>query len=214
MKDLLKEEFISHYNRNPDLPCEVTIVHQTTEETHFEYEDKKGGGCAKYDNPHRLFVHIVDYEGFFTSLPPRIKNTIKSIGTEICDLIVYSDNNQYFLLNELTNTRPEFITPFTNLKGQQEGKESKARKQLRQSLEYLIRVPAIEKFIQQFSTKHCCFFSNYPYSPQQTDTNRKINAIEAFNPFLLKNGSYLEDKNIEHFGFEFWTFSGNQTYSL
>ncbi len=219
MKELLETDFINHYNRHPELPVETNIIHYSVNDIDFEIKDETGKkdsagndiyGMAKYSNPNQYRINIIEYEKFIKSLPARVKNT-NAIGKDVCDYIVYSENQQYFLLNELTNTAPKFINEYENLKGKQEGKLVKAQRQLKCSLENVIKVPTIHTYIRQFIAKQCCFFNSY------SEEITEVNAEQAFNQ--LDNIEYFEPSKlsspeIEAFGFEFWVFSGNQIYLL
>jgi len=116
-----------------------------------------------------------------------------------CDLIVYTSDNQYFLLNELTETN----------KGKGK-KEAKAISQMLSVLQIIFAVPVISQFIQQHFIKQCCFFNKKAQSPKH------INATDAFNRLLAFSayGFRMKNSDIESFGFELWEFSGNQTYLL
>ena len=221
MKDLLANDFIKYYNRHPELSVksdEINIIHYVIDDIGFEIKDgtgKKDGdgndiyGIAKFSNPDKLKINVIKYEEFIKPLPPRIKKTA-DIGKDVCDYIVYSANRQYFLLNELTNTAPEFINEHENEKGKQEGKLAKAQRQLQHSLENMNNVPTIRNYIQQFTTKQCCFFNSY------TIPISDINAEQAFNPLdnIDSEPFKLSMPEIETLGFEFWWFSGMQTYLL
>jgi len=213
MRDLLEQDFKNYYNLNVSVSANVVSTNDLTfdliDDVQIIYQSNNG--IAKYANPQRNEVNVINYELFIDSLPDVFKR-----GKEKCDLIVFTSNAQYFLLNELTDTESQYVLPFTNQRGKQEGKESKAKRQLKLSLTYLITVPTINNFIQQFPIKHCCFFSKQPYIPQQINTTHRLNAIQAFNQQnnITTNGVHLSDRDIENLGFEFWVFSGNQTYLL
>ncbi|MDL2296588.1 hypothetical protein LJC53_05775 [Bacteroidales bacterium OttesenSCG-928-C03] len=222
MKDLLKKDFINHYNRHPNLPIkkdEITILYNSVDDISFEIKEETGKkdnigneiyGVARYLNPNKLEINIIHYEKFITPLPPRIKNT-DNVGKDICDFIVHSANSQYFLLNELTNTAPEFVNEYKNSKGKNEGKFVKALRQLKHSLKILDNVPAIHTYIQKFAIKQCCFFNSY------STVIPDINAIETFNR-LDKIGpltpSKMRNTDIESFGFELCVFPSHCTYLL
>jgi hypothetical protein len=150
METLLNLDFINHYNRHGNLPVPGNAVSKSTQETYFELTDddvmiySQGQGVAKYDNPTQKTIFVINYERFVTPLPPRVKN---SIGKGMCDLIVYTDDEEYFLLNELTDTIPEYVVPHDNINGRQPGKRVKAQSQLLQSLKDLMAVSNISQFI-------------------------------------------------------------------
>jgi hypothetical protein len=222
MKDLLENDFINHYNRHPDLPVkkdEINVIHSIIEDVDFKIDDKTGKinsdcneiyGIAKYSNPNKQKINIINYEQFIKSLPPRIKNT-EDIGKDVCDYIVYSENRQYFLLNELTNTAPEFVYEYENSKGIQEGKLAKAQRQLAHSLESINNVPRINSYIQQFTTQQCCFFNSYNIAITDINAEQAFNQLDELDE---SEPSKLSNPEIEALGFEFWIYSGNQTYVL
>ena len=214
MRNLLEKDFVNFYNKNPENPIaenSVNILYNSFNGNEFELIDANGGGVAKYLNPSNYCVLAIEFENFVRNLPPRVRNSINS---DVCDYIVYSDNIQHFLLNELTNTEPEYVFPYENTKGQQEGKETKAVNQMLKTLNYLLAVVSIKQFIQKFSLKKCCFFNKQHYNPNQTNEEKLINAVPAFNRTPMNYGVHLIRPEIESLGFEFWSFSGNQTYLL
>jgi hypothetical protein len=164
---------------------------------------------AKYANPNRLNMHVINYEKFTESLPKRIKNKVVEGG--VCDFIVYSENDHYVLLNELSNTAPAYVNDYENAKGKQEGKLSKAQRQLRHSLEVLTNVPAIRRYMKPFVVKQCCFFNSYSVSMMDG-----INATQAFNRVneIDPAPSQLSNSAIEKLGFVFYIYSNNQAYLL
>jgi hypothetical protein len=213
MKRLLEQDFVSHYNRLPNLPVRCSVNCKSTRAKEFALKDGAAmiytSGDAKYDNPRKVAVAVINYESFITSLPPRVKNT-GSIGKDICDLIVYTDDHVHFLLNELTDTGTEYLHAHKTGGKKGEGKISKARRQLRQSLENLIKVPSISGYIQKFSTKRCCFFSRQENAPQEISATRHFNLPNT----LFTDGNHVKNPDIETMGFEYWEFYGSQTYQL
>jgi hypothetical protein len=222
MKELLANDFINHYNRHPEIPIQnkkLNLPHYCTNNERFEIKDEvnkiesngeKMYGIARYLNPDKLKITIINYEKFITSLPPRVKNT-NDIVKGICDYIVYSPNYIYFLLNELTNTDPKFIMGHENTEGKQEGKLAKAQRQLKHSLEVINNVPTIHNYIQRFIKKQCCFFNSYPTPVPD------INALQAFNQFNKIDTSEPDKliiREIEALGFDFVIYSNEQTYVL
>jgi hypothetical protein len=207
MKNLLEQNFISHYGLHTGITVDVV----TTTDAEFELKDDaqlvhpSGQGIAKYKNKNQKEVSVINYEMCLKALPQPFQQN-----KENCDLIVYTSDKTYFFLNELTDTNPVYIYPYTNTKGHRPGKEQKARNQLRQTIEILIKVPAISQYINLCTMKYCCFFNKQTYTPQS------INALQAFNKLnsQMTNGFNLSDSDIESFGFEFWVYSGNQTCSL
>jgi hypothetical protein len=202
MKNLLEKDFVSHYSLSKYTPVNTI---STTDDTFDLVDDAKllypfDKGIAKYDNPNKKEVNIINYETFFKSLPYLFQQ-----GKKNCDLIVYTSDKQHFLLNELTDTN--------------KGKGSKrthAIKQMQQVLQDLSSVAKINSFIQAHSIKRCCYFNKKAQRPSNS-----IRAIDAFSrqPEIPKHGSkMLTNVEIDSFlstlEFELWEYSGNQTYSL
>lgn len=226
MKDLLENDFIKHYNQHSELPVpqnKINIIFKSINDISFEIKDKTEkkdsdgndiDAVAIYSNPNRFQINTINYEKFVQDLPQRMKIKEDGKRNDICDYIVYSENNKYFLLNELTDTNPKYIQEHTNTKGKQEGKLKKAQRQLLRSLELLNDVPSIHRYMQQFEMKQCCFFNSYT-TPQPDVDN--INAEQAFNSFdeiEALEPSKLLVSEIDALGFEFWVLSGKQTYLL
>jgi hypothetical protein len=79
MKSLLENDFIAHYNQNPENPVSVSVIIKSTQEKLFELKDDNiiiysNSGIAKYTNPKQITVNAINYENFISSLPPRVKN--------------------------------------------------------------------------------------------------------------------------------------------
>jgi hypothetical protein len=197
MKNLLEHDFVSHYK----LTANVTVNVVFTTDTDFDLIDNaklvcpSGQGTAKYNNSSRKEVNVISYDNFITSLPYSFQK-----GKERCDLIVYTSDSSYFILNELTKTQLQYVFK----------KKDKAISQLKQTLKDIFDVPQINRFIKRCTTKHCCFFNKPPTSP--TD----INAPTAFNRLfsISPNGINTPNPDIEAWGFEFWEFYDDQTYLL
>lgn len=209
METLLKEKFTVHYGLPVSL---VSNISQQTNAPYFELKDdsiliytSKGYGVAKYNNRNLFSVIATNYEAFINSLPPKfLKNR------ENCDLIVYTQSNQYFLLNELTDTLPEYIEPHQNSSGFQQGKRTKAIGQLKASLKDLMAVNDIETFIASFSERRCCFFNKKPNTPKTIIAVNAFNRVNAISP----DGFKMSDPDIESYGFSLFEYSGEQTLNL
>ncbi|MDR3244951.1 MAG: hypothetical protein LBT50_00790 [Prevotellaceae bacterium] len=160
MKNLLGKNFVSHY----ELTASITVNVVSTSDKQFDLKDDDalvypfGNGIAKYENPTRKEVNVINYESFLKSLPQSFQQSKKN-----CDLIVYTTDKQYFLLNELTNTSKN-----------KSKKQEKAILQMLQVLNDLLAVPSINEYIQQHKEKRCCFFNkntsvarNYPTHTNQ-----------------------------------------------
>ena len=208
MKNLLEKDFIEYHNLagNPV----VDIV--STNDKNFDLKDDDtlvypfGNGVAKYKNPNKKTIYVINYEKFFKSLPQPFQQNRHN-----CDLIVYTSDSSHFLLNELTNTNPEYINDFAQKDGTpRTGKINVARLQFRQTLEVISDSPTIRSFFNKYATKQCCFFNKQIHAPIGD-----IIATKAFNRLSTLNdssGHKMSDPNIESYGFELWEFSGNQVY--
>lgn len=197
MKDLLEHNFISHYK----LTASVTVSVVSTTDINFDLTDDddlvypSGKGVAKYSNPSCKEVNIINYEAFFKKLPQSFQDHKNN-----CDLIVYTSDNQCFLLNELTDT------------GKKKGKKrAHAIKQMLQSLQHISEVSEIRSFITNFQQKRCCYFNKKSQSPSV-----KISAPATFGKLndIAPHGFKMSNSGIESLGFELWEFSGSQTYLL
>ncbi len=218
MNELLKCDFITHYNREPNLPVSCTLILKSTRNTEFSLIDDDAmiyslddkDGVARYNNIDSLDVTVINYEKFITTLPPRVKNT-GSIGSNICDLIVYTDDKNYFLLNELTDTKTYLLYEHERSGEKVEGKISKARRQLKQSLENIVDVPTIGMYIESFKIKQCCFFNKQAkYAPEELNATKAFNSLNA----ISSTGNSMSNPDIENLGFEYWEFYDNQTYFI
>jgi hypothetical protein len=208
MKNLLEHHFVSHYR----LADHVSVNVVSTTNADFELKDDavlvypSGAGIAKYSNPNHKEVNVINYEVFFKSLPQHFQKN-----KENCDLIVYTSDFSYFILNELTDTRPKYIPDFALADGTLRiGKRNKAISQLKRTLKDISKVPDIGNFIKKHSTKHCCFFNKQVHAP------KGIRATDAFSRLATfsENGYHMTNPEIESYGFELWEFSGSQTYLL
>jgi hypothetical protein len=212
METLLRNDFTAHYG----LPISATAnISISTTAQYFEIEDDEnretqlhftvGSGMATYRNINSYTAIIINYDKFITGLPHAFQQR-----KDRCDLIVYTTNQRYFLLNELTDTLPKYVQPYMNNKGLQVGKMSKATNQFIESLTTLMNVLSIAAFVNTHSSRHCCFFNKQSTSPSN------ITATIAFGRLntITTNGLKMSNPAIEAFGFEFWEFSGNQVYNF
>lgn len=208
MEALLRNDFTSHYGAHPS----TGITSNRTNALYFELKDDptliydvEGQGVAKYENSNAYDIVVINYELFVCSLPPAFLQS-----REMCDLITYSNNNKYFLLNELTDTLPKYTVPYLNSKGSQIGKRAKAISQLSNSLNDLMIVKNIKAFIESYSVKQCCFFNKQSMSPPAITATTAFNRINT----IATNGFKMTHSAIELLGFELYEYSGSQTYKL
>ena len=198
MKNLLERNFTSHY----ELFANVSVRIVSTINAKFDLKDDAvlvypdGTGIAKYCNPNLTEVNVINYEFFFKSLPHSFQKNKNN-----CDLIVYTSDNQFFLLNELTKTG----------KSNNSKKRKHAIKQMHHTLQEIIDVAEIKLFIDKFPNRQCCYFNKKTQSP-----SFKINAPTTFGKIseIAPHGFKMSNPDIESLGFELWEFSGNQTYLL
>lgn len=209
MEILLKNEFTKHYHLQTS---DITNLNHQIDFEYFELKDDVfvicsdvGCGIAKFKNPLKSNINIVNYELFIHSLPNNF-----TIGREKCDLIVHSSNKQCLLLIELTDTLAKYVEPYLNTKGIQIGKREKAKSQLIASLVDLMKVEKIKNFVNSFLLKQCCFFNKQSNSPNI------IVATTAFNRInnLTFNGFKMSNPTIESYGFEYNEYSDNQYFKI
>ncbi|RVU25588.1 hypothetical protein EOJ36_03995 [Sandaracinomonas limnophila] len=150
-------------------------------------------GEAKYRNEKNSEVLIFDYDRFISK-----QNNAFQHGKKRCDAIVFTTNKSDFIFNEIKN-RHDFAS--ASLKG---------IKQLNSSLETVLEVPVINRYIKRFRSKKCCFCNFTASSPQN------VNATQAFGRLwvLLPQGANLPHQEINAMGFELWEYSGLQTIIL
>jgi hypothetical protein len=192
MENLLKNDFTSHYG----LPS-ATVLIAHTRNAYFELKDDEvliyplNQGIAKYDNPRQLPITIINYDKFVTALPDNFQKN-----KERCDLIVYSEQNKYFLLNELKDRKPVSKVRI------------KAISQLLASLKLILAVKTIKNYIDNFNVKQCCYCNKQSKAPPSIEATTAFSRVNTYS----KNGFRMSNPDIESLGFELWEFSGTQTY--
>jgi hypothetical protein len=208
MKNLLEKDFISHYR----LSASPSVNVVSTSNADFDLKDDSvlvypsGAGIAKYSNPNKKEVNVINFETFINSLP-----TTFQTGREKCDLIVYTSDLSHFLLNELTETNLKYISDFTQTDGTPRiGKRNKAVSQLKQTLKDVSDVPNINTFIKRHRIKQCCFFNKPPLSPTGIVATIAFTRLSTITPYGLN----MRNPEIESYGFDFWEFSTPQSYLL
>jgi hypothetical protein len=150
-------------------------------------------GEAKYRNSSNKEVQIFDYDRFISSLDNNFQQ-----GKKRCDAVVFTQDKSDFIFNEL-KSKQNFQRAF-----------QKGAVQLKSTLDIVLAVPILNRYIKRFKSKKCCFCNFISSSPSQ------INATQAFGRLsgLLPSGAKLLHKGINKHGFEFWVFSGNQAIIL
>jgi hypothetical protein len=200
MEALLRDEFTAYYGLQPATVTDIAI---NTDAVFFEIEDDihrethlhfiPGSGVAVYQNTNNRDVTIINYDKFVTSLPHAFQH-----GRKRCDLIIYSLDKQYFLLNELKDRKP-----VSNVR-------TKAMAQLVDSLTTLMAVPAINQFISGHITRKCCFFNKKAVAPAGITAPTAFGRINTIG----SNGLKMSNPAIESFSFELFEFAGNQKFVM
>ena len=106
--------------------------------------------------------------------------------------------NNRFVLNELTCTKEEYVNPFVNSKGENDGKREKARKQLNSVISLLNEVKEIENYISAFREKIGLFSWKIPTA----DSNDAEKAMGMFMQPQRLVGNITVLADLEH-GFKF-----------
>ncbi|MDR2191655.1 MAG: hypothetical protein LBO62_02070 [Endomicrobium sp.] len=171
--------------------------YRKTDDDLFSFDDKSffanENAIAKYENSLKKTVNIVWYEKFLNSLKTQNQKQKR------CDAIVYTDDDLYFTLNELTITSEK-----NNAK-----KSFYARLQLKASLKDLNSAPKVCGFIKSHKLKYLCYFNKI---------NAKNPAVRAFNRInALKEtlkGYEMPDYEINSQGFCYKEFYGEQKFIM
>jgi hypothetical protein len=145
MRDILKIYFTQYYNTK--LKQEDLDFIQKISDSYFEIKDdlnkntiickNKDEGVAKFLNKKKYEITIISYDKFLSNLEDSFQ-----YGKKRCDLIMtYIDN---IILGELKDTKNE------------KNYRKKAKKQLSESLNLLIKVPEFKDFVSKMKNKLCC----------------------------------------------------------
>jgi len=147
---------------------------------------------AVFSNPSAASIHIANYDKFLTSLPNDFQR-----GRERCDLII-TDGGRIFILGEMKDS-PAI-----------QRHRKKAKKQLLESLDTLLEVPAILSVAGHAEARKCCYFNKWNGAPAF------ITATNAFNRLstITSDGLRMDHPEIEARNFEFWEYLGGQILSL
>lgn len=198
MDDLLRIDFVNHHT----LPA-CTIIVRNVNFEYFEIDDEARvlkvnegitNGMAKYQNPEKKTVKIIDYDNFLTSTPHSFQH-----GKKRCDVILHTtSDSSHFILNELKDRIPVTNVLIT------------ATEQLIATLNVLHTVPSIVNYINTFTIKKCYYCNKQSTAPAILSVTTAFNTLST----LSSNGFKLPNTDIENFGFELWEISGNQTIIL
>ena len=209
MENLLRNNYTVHYGL---AECTSGNITANTNISYFELNDdtkiiykNKDSGVAKYNNPKLKTITAINYENFVKLLHNRFKN-----GRNVCDLIVVSDDKEYFLLNELTDTLIKYVNPYQNSKGVQIGKRTKAKKQLSKTLDDLLNVPDISAEIKKYQQKRCCFFNKKSMAPNIIEATKAFGRINR----ITSEGFNMSNTDIESKGFQYYEYSGEHIFTI
>ncbi len=101
-----------------------------------------------------------------------------------CDFVHFDANHEKFVLNELTCSRKQFVEPFSNSKGPQEGKREHARRQMEAVSDILCQVPELNGFIQSFGERIALFSWRNQEMENTLDKEERTMADTAMTMFL------------------------------
>lgn len=176
--------YLSHFSK--PLPSNLGLRCEVTRSKVFEIRDNctsivqsQGAGVSVFSNPQQTEVQIVDFEEYIKGL----KTGQASEGPRCDFIIVPTDTREgedFIILNELTETEPKYLTPFTKpTAGEQKiGKLAEARdRQLTATIDKLSHASGV--FLSQFSKRIALFSYRLP---QNSATNNL--ATESLNKFL------------------------------
>lgn len=142
-------------------------------------------GSVTYKNPKEKTIFVTNYEEFIKSLPKNLQN-----GKKRCDFLVYQeDKNEFFILNELSQSR--------NI----DAKESDALYQLQNSLETLLNVDAIKEKLNSCEQKLCIFSNKFKRIASPLGMADEFNAALMTMPQNAVNFKY---DGINRLGFEYY----------
>ena len=82
----------------------------------------------------------------------------------VCDFLHVDVQYKRFVLNEMTCSKEEYVEPFDNERGHNDGKREKARKQFNRVIDLLIQVKEIDGYISSFTEKIGLFSWKIPTS--------------------------------------------------
>lgn len=200
MEARLRNDFTSYYGLAVSVTPNISLA---TNAKYFEIEDDAhgetqlhfvaGNGMAIYRNPNSYNISIINYDKFVTGLPQAFQQ-----GKKRCDLVVHSDNNEYFLLNELKDRNPKGSF------------RSKATTQLLVSLTLIMAVPTISAFANGHGVRQCCCFNKQSIAPAIISATTAFNRVST----ISTNGFKMSNPSIESFGFELYEYSGTQSYTM
>lgn len=95
----------------------------------------------------------------------------------VCDFLHLDALCKRFVLNEMTCTKEEYVNPFDNYKGHNDGKREKARRQLNSVIDLFIHVKEMDDYISKFTEKIGLFSWRIPASVSN-------NAEKSMNIFM------------------------------
>jgi hypothetical protein len=210
MQNLLKNEFVDYWYAQCTDPQGITLgfvrskvdieIH-TTHETYFEISDvadnlvlsQNDTGTSRYINNKAYSIEIINYDKFLSSLPYPINP-----GKMRCDSIIYP-----------VCVRTDFL--LVELKSSKNKKQRlRANEQIIETLETLTVVPEVQDFIKTFVIKRCCEFIKKAKAPRRIKVSSSFRRAKK----LLVNGKYVQNADIEAYGFELYRYYDSQVYTF
>lgn len=208
----LLEEYKNHYNLNGS----YTIIFENILGLYL-LKDKKS--CDTCPSEHRICVNNdeavvfkidarseiakIDIEKFFVQFDGKTAGIRKK-----CDLMFY--NNSNVILCDMTCSENQYIEPFINSRGANEGKRSKAYGQIESVINALMKIDAIKNRLEDCTHKIGLFAMRVKDNSLANDDvcnnmeifteefeNHQTNVTDMGNGFLFKTISYPEIYSID-----------------
>lgn len=203
----LLEEYKNHYRLNGS----YTILFENIVGLH-SLKDRKS--CDTCPNERRICVNNgeavvfkidahseiakIDIEKFFVQFDGKTASIRKK-----CDLMFYNSSN--VILCDMTCSENQYIEPFTNSRGNYEGKRSKAYSQIESVINSLMKIDAVKSRLEGCTHKIGLFAMRIKDNSMANDDvcnnmeifteefeNHQTNVTDMGNGFLFKTVSYPE----------------------
>jgi hypothetical protein len=132
------------------------------------------------NNEHDYPIKLINIEKYITQYPP---NSNAGKGKH-CDLIMMPGNDTIrseFIFAELTRSKHNYIEPFTNSAGPQEGKRAKSVTQLTETIKKLVNVPAIQNRVNQYNKLTGLFAYRLTHVEQNETDSKLAESLNRFN---------------------------------
>lgn len=178
MKDILQSDFSKGYGLTRQVPLLYSEYSGS-----FSLKDSKA--CAVCEEPYRpscdetvLTVKVcseitkIDFEAFINGFQGKI-------GGGRCDYLLYSDYK--IALVELTCIKPKYLGPHLKDGQKVEGKQERAYKQIKDSIDKLIQVPSLKEKVDSYPNKVGLFgYRAKSVAPFMGDVDDVAKRIEDF----------------------------------